>query len=159
MHRAIRHVKKIALRACYSLFVKVIYIPKTQIDKALTILPLRGKRNLEPFISLAKETGLPLQLLEDTDVVNDAEIHKKADDLWLCLSGEVAFICGGEMQDLWLSKRRDSSENPDEIKGKSISGGTAYVLRPGDWLWIPAGVPHQHSAAKTARLAIIKIPR
>ena len=86
MHRAIRHVKKIALRACYSLFVKVIYIPKTQIDKALTILPLQGKRNIEPFISLAKETGLPLQLLEDTDVVNDAEIHKKADDLWLCLS-------------------------------------------------------------------------
>ena len=32
------------------------------------------------------------------------------------------------------------------------------ILKQGDWLWIPAGEPHQHSATGTARLVIIKIP-
>jgi len=63
------------------------------------------------------------------------------------------------MGDTWLSKRKDGSENPDEVRSKTISGGTTYVLKPGDWLWIPAGVPHQHSAQGTARLVIVKIPR
>ncbi len=74
----------------------------------------------------------PVGILEDTDVSDNlAEVHAKEADLWLGLEGEIEFI----------------------VDGKKI------IVRKGDWLYIPAGVPHQHNKpAGTARLAIIKIP-
>lgn len=135
------------------------YVPKTQLDETLAVAPTQGKRNLEPFLSYAKERSLPFNILEDVQVTNDAEIHVKDDDLWLCLEGEVTFICGGTLGETWFSKRADGNENQNEIKSKTLQGGTTYTLKPGDWLWIPAGEPHQHSARDTARLMIIKIPR
>ncbi|HEY4519573.1 MAG TPA: hypothetical protein VJH33_00850 [Candidatus Paceibacterota bacterium] len=134
-----------------------LYIRKETVDKALATPPVQGKRNLEPFTSLAKQTGLPLQFLEDTAVSNNAEIHVTEDDLWMCVEGEVTFLCGGTMKDPWFHKRKDGTENKNEIRSNMLENATTYMLNAGDWLWIPAGVPHQHSAKGTARLAIIKI--
>lgn len=136
-----------------------LFIPKKQIDEILALPPVQGKRNLEPFASIAKQTGLPFQILEDTAVSNDAEIHLLEDDLWLCLEGKVAFLCGGTLGESWFSKRADGSLNKNEIKSKTLNDATKHNLTVGDWLWIPAGVPHQHSSIKTTRLAIIKVPK
>jgi uncharacterized RmlC-like cupin family protein len=46
-----------------------------------------------------------------------------------------------------------------EWKAKEIKGGTEVVMKPGDWLWIPAGEPHQHKTSTKARLVIIKVPK
>ena len=138
---------------------RAVFVPKTQLDETLKTPAIQGKHGIEPLLSFAKKNRLPFHVLEDSEVVNDAEIHKTEGDLWMCLEGEATFVCDGELKDTWLGKRADGTENPNELKAKALAGGVEYVLKPGDWLWIPAGVAHQHSAAGTARLIIIKIPR
>jgi len=80
---------------------------------------------------LFKSASAPFGILEDHMVSNEAEVHATEGDLWYCMEGEVKFICNGE----------------------------EFNVHSGDWLWIPPGESHQHSCEKTARLAIIKIPK
>lgn len=102
-------------------------------------------------------TEMPFGILEDSAVENAPEIHRREGDLWQCLAGEVTFLVNGELIGATKRAREDGSSNPDELVGERIEDGTTYALRPGDWLWIPPGVPHQHVASATARLVIIKI--
>lgn len=135
------------------------FIPKEKISETLAAAPQDGKRLLEPLKSLSAASGAPINILEDRNVANEAEAHRHEADLWHCLEGEVTFICGGEMAEPWPKKNADGSVDEREWKAKEIKGGTELVMRPGDWLHIPAGVPHQHRCAGTARLVIIKIPK
>lgn len=105
-----------------------------------------------------KSAGTPVAVLEDKEILNDAEVHKTEGDLWLCLEGEVTFICGGELVDPRFSKDKDGKDKVNELRAKEINGGAEIVLKPGDWLWIPPGEPHLHKTSGTARLVIIKIP-
>jgi mannose-6-phosphate isomerase-like protein (cupin superfamily) len=100
---------------------------------------------------------LPLGILEDSAVENAPEVHRHEGDLWQCVEGAVTFVVNGELVGATGRVREDGSPNPDELVGERIEGGTTYTLGPGDWLWIPPGVPHQHTAVGTARLVIIKI--
>jgi len=138
---------------------KSFVVRKADIAKTLKTKPTDGKRLLEPLKSIVAAHTLPMNILEDKNVVNDAEVHTHESDLWLCLEGVVTFTCGGTMVRPWHGKRADGTENPNELKAKTIKGGKKMVLKPGDWLWIPAGVPHSHSAKGTARLVIVKIPK
>ena len=135
-----------------------VFVSKADIDAALASPPTLGKRLLEPLKSLAAASGLPMNVLEDHAVENDPEVHPHEGDLWHCLQGEVAFVCGGRLAKPQMRSRPDGSPNDLEIWGTSIAGGTEVTLTPGDWLWIPAGQPHLHRTAGTARLVIIKIP-
>ena len=122
-----------------------------EIQASLEALPTQGKRMLPPFDTLEKA---PLRILEDHMTTNRAEVHLHEGDLWQCLEGEVQFICGGK-----LLNEKVSTRNQMEITGSGIEGGEKIVLCAGDWLWIEAGVPHQHAAEETARLIFIKIPK
>lgn len=134
------------------------FLNKKDIDAMCTTAPMGGKNLLEPLKSIAIERGLPFKILEDHQVVNDAEVHLDEGDLWYCLEGEVTFVYGGALVEPRVKVRKDGTEDVSEQLGKEISGGTEAILKSGDWLWIPAGQPHQHSCAGTARLMIIKIP-
>jgi len=134
------------------------FVPSSLIVETLKSKPSPGKRLLEPLKTSAAEHGLPLNVLEDTEVSNGAEVHRHEGDLWHCLEGEVTFVYGGAMVEPWVKKLPDGGTDDREIKAKEIRGGTEVVLKPGDWLWIPAGQPHLHRTDKTARLMIIKIP-
>ena len=134
-------------------------IRKEIIDKSLASAPVQGKHLLEPLKSLTAANKLPFNILEDMEVANEAEIHHHEGDLWFCLEGEVEFIYGGEMVNPWFKKLPDGSEDRREVKAKEIKNGTREILKPGDWLWIPAGQPHVHNKLDGyARLVIIKIP-
>lgn len=135
------------------------FIPKEEVEKALKNTPVVGKHHLEPFKAFSVANKLPINILEDSAVSNDAELHCHESDLWYCLEGEVEFIYGGEMAAPWPNKNADGSANELEWKAKEIKDGRSVVLKSGDWLWIPAGQPHQHKCVGTARLAIIKIPK
>jgi len=135
------------------------HISKEDIDETLKSPSEQGKRALDPLKSFRGERALPFNILEDNKVVNDAEVHHHEGDLWLCLEGEVDFICGGEMVDPWFEKNADGSDNTNEVKAKEIKGGTETTLKPGDWLWIPPGEPHQHKCEGIARLVITKVPK
>jgi mannose-6-phosphate isomerase-like protein (cupin superfamily) len=137
----------------------MFHISKSLMDEALGDTPVKGKRSMEPLKSLAIKHGLPLQVLEDKEVTNDAEVHMNSGDLWHCLQGEVHFICGGELVAPWTKKNVDGSEDKTELKAKEIKNGTKILLKAGDWLWIPPGEPHKHICEDLARLAIIKVPK
>ena len=127
---------------------------KGELDKILTAPPKQGKKML-----FGVSQKFPLGILEDHEILdNEAEIHKKEGDLWLCLEGEATFIYGGELIESRAKKNADGTTDENELKAKEIRGGAEAVLYPGDWLWIPAGEPHQHRCSGTVRLAIIKIP-
>lgn len=136
-----------------------VVIKKEDIEKTLDSSSIQGKRLLEPLKTFSKEYGVPLNVLEDNNVVNEAEVHKHEADLWCCLEGSVTFIYGGEMVNSWVKKNVDGSLDEREIKAKEITGGTEVLLKPGDWLYIPAGEPHMHKTEGVARLVIIKIPK
>jgi len=137
---------------------KAIVFRNEEIDQTLATPALAGKRLLEPLKAFSVENKFPLNILEDKEVSNDAEIHKNEGDLWYCLEGEATFIHGGELVDPVFGKKADGSANENELNAKEISGGEEIVIKKGDWFWIPSGVPHKHSSIGTARLIIIKIP-
>ncbi len=66
----------------------------------------------------------------------EAELHAKQADLLLIRSGSGTVLIGGEMIE-------GKSTGPDEIRGKSIRGGTRYPVVAGDTLYIPANTVHQ----------------
>ncbi len=135
----------------------VLFIPKSRIDAALAKSPAEGKRMLDSVRALTAPAGMPFNILEDSHTNNLAEIHKTISDLWLCLEGEATFIHGGGLVEPRV-KEKNGVRNENELLAGSIHGGIQIIMHPGDWLWIPAGTPHQHQAAGTARLAVIKIP-
>ncbi len=134
-----------------------VFIPKSKISDTLSSPALPGKRLLEPLKTLALGSGLPINILEDQAISNEAEVHRHEGDLWQCLEGEVTFVHGGKMVSPWVKKLPDGGVDDREIKAGEIEGGIEVTLKPGDWLWIPAGQPHLHRAEGTARLFIIKI--
>lgn len=134
-------------------------VRKADIAKTLKTKPSDGKRLLEPMKTIASAHAVPFNVLEDKNVANDAEVHLHESDLWYCLEGSVTFVCGGTMVRPSHGKRADGTDNPSELKAKTIRGGKKMVLNQGDWLWIPAGVSHSHRTKGTARLIIIKIPK
>lgn len=134
-------------------------IREEEIQQTLRSIPTPGKKLLEPLKSLAEKHRLPLKILEDKEVVTEAEVHMNHGDLWYCLEGEVKFIYGGELVDPVVKKNSDSSLDHNELRAKEIRGGKGVVLKPGDWFWVPAGQPHQHGSDGLCRLVIIKIPK
>jgi hypothetical protein len=66
----------------------------------------------------------------------EAELHVKQADLLLIRSGSGTVLVGGEMVD-------GKATGPDEVRGKSITGGTRYPVAAGDTLYIPANTVHQ----------------
>lgn len=69
------------------------------------------------------------------DAPGEVELHVKDTDIFYILDGSATFLTGGAMID-----GRDTA--PDEKRGKSMNGGTAYHLTGGNVVIIPAGVTH-----------------
>ena len=136
---------------------QAIYIPQTKIQETLKVPPSLGTKLLEPFKTIALTHKLPFKILEDHKVSNTPESHLQEGDLWYCLEGVVTFKYGGNLVNSKFRQNPDGSYDPNELFSDDISSSIEQILKPGDWLWIPAGVPHQHRASETARLMIIKI--
>jgi mannose-6-phosphate isomerase-like protein (cupin superfamily) len=66
----------------------------------------------------------------------EAELHVKQADLLLIRSGSGTVLVGGEMIE-------GKPTGPDEVRGKSIKGGTKYPIAAGDTLYVPANTVHQ----------------
>ena len=80
-------------------------------------------------------TGPREQAQDDEDPAT-RRLHEKLADLLLIRSGEGTVLVGGKMVD-------GKPSGLDEVRGKSIDGGTKYPIAAGDTLYIPANTPHQ----------------
>jgi mannose-6-phosphate isomerase-like protein (cupin superfamily) len=136
------------------------YLSHETISKLLAVAPSPGKKDLEPIKSYLKERGIPANVVEDVDVHdNVVEVHRDTADFWIGLEGETVFTLGGTLEEAFVKPAKDGSYQDIEIRAKCITGGERVTVKKGDWLWIPAGVPHVHEATGVSRLLIIKVPQ
>src|ERR1051326_8430609 len=70
------------------------------------------------------------------DTPGSAEVHTLDTDIFYVTEGGATFITGGK-----VVEPKESGAN--EIRGKSIDGGTTHNLTKGDVIVIPKGTPHQ----------------
>jgi mannose-6-phosphate isomerase-like protein (cupin superfamily) len=68
-------------------------------------------------------------------VPQGAAIHDKDAELFYIIDGTTTIVTGGKLV--------DPTRNGDNVAGKSIDGGTSQALAKGDFVLVPAGVPHQ----------------
>lgn len=64
------------------------------------------------------------------------EIHEQWADLMFVHSGEATLLLGGTIPDARV-------DAPGEIRGSTAVGGVKRVIRAGDVVQVPAGMPHQ----------------
>lgn len=80
-------------------------------------------------------------LRRETAAEPDATAHGKKADLYLIQSGEATLTTDGEL----INPKRGNSPEGD-MDGSGIRNGNARVVKAGDAIFIPAGVPHQITA-------------
>lgn len=64
-----------------------------------------------------------------------AEVHKHLVDMWYVIEGEGTLVTGGSLS-------AATETEPDEFRGPTIVGGEERHIAKGDFVRIPAGVPH-----------------
>jgi len=67
-----------------------------------------------------------------------ARIHTTIHDLFFIRSGEGEMTTGGELVD-----QKAGGPGGVELSGTSIRNGVTKAVKPGDVVYVPAGVPHQ----------------
>ncbi len=65
----------------------------------------------------------------------EAELHTRDTDIFYIREGSATFVTGGRMVE-------PRSLAPDEVRGRSVAGGEAHRLMPGDVIIVPRGTPH-----------------
>jgi hypothetical protein len=63
--------------------------------------------------------------------------HGKKSDFMVIQEGEGTFMSGGD-----LVNGKPGGEDPGDMRGESIRGGVSRVLKAGDVMFVPAGIPH-----------------
>ncbi len=93
-------------------------------------------------VAAAFAKGMPLIEVENYKVhasrretSGQVEIHTQDTDIIYVLTGTATFVTGGQIVD-----GRETA--PEEIRGRSITGGTTRRLTPGELVIVPHGVPH-----------------
>jgi len=62
-------------------------------------------------------------------------VHDKETDIFYVVDGSATFVTGGKMIGGKLTR-------PNQWLGTSIEGGETRQLKKGDFIVIPAGIPH-----------------
>jgi mannose-6-phosphate isomerase-like protein (cupin superfamily) len=66
----------------------------------------------------------------------EVEVHKAKDDILVAHSGRATILVGTEVDG-------SKETTPGEWRGGEIRQPRRFEMKPGDVLWIPAGLPHQ----------------
>jgi hypothetical protein len=79
-----------------------------------------------------------------------AEFHQNWNDFLFVLDGEGTELTGGNVVEPMIGK-------DGEIHGSQLAGATPHALHSGEFLYIPAGTPHQLLVAPHNTLVILAI--
>jgi len=112
---------------------KVVYVPAKQMDVALHKLPLNNIGESE--INLIERTPEHAAILLRRTLPGQAEVHEQQADAWYVIDGGCVFVTGGTVVN-------GAPSGPGEIRGASIAGGDEHLIAKGDFISVPAGVPH-----------------
>ena len=133
------------------LFAATLLAPAAWAQTSLRSLPPEGFKYLsaKDVEALTNKPGTGAQVAfpvdhenyfveyaQRSDQGNEPEVHTHWTHYIHVLSGEATLIYGGT-----VTKPRETS--PGQIRGDGIEGGTKMTVHAGDFLQIPAGMPHE----------------
>lgn len=107
------------------------YLSAKDVD-ALTDKPGPGAHTAFPV----DHENYYVEYAQRTDQGNEPEVHTHWTHYIQVISGEATLIYGGT-----VANAKETS--PGQIRGSAIAGGTTMTVHPGDFLQIPAGMPHE----------------
>ena len=109
----------------------VVYVPADKVAAALK----DGTRIAagSDFIALGSKRTGPGQV----------EVHQKETDTFYVIDGEATFVTGGKMIGGKVTE-------PNQLRGTSIEGGETHHLKKGDFISVPAGMPHWFKEVPTS---------
>ena len=113
---------------------RVIFVSGKQINSEIHKVPEigAGTFHVELMDYNAKTGGV--DVLRRTKPYR-AEVHKRLVDMWYVIEGEGTLVTGGSLS-------QPIQTEADEFRGQAIVGGEDRHIGPGDFVRIPAGVPH-----------------
>jgi len=76
--------------------------------------------------------------LEYRTAVAAAAVHETEAELFYVIDGGGTMVVGGQLTE-------PTRQNPTNLQGKAITGGTSQKVAKGDFMWVPAGSPHWFS--------------
>jgi len=80
----------------------------------------------------------------------EVETHRQYTDVMYITGGSATFVTGGQVNG-------EKKDNPEEPRGKSITGGQTHHLIKGDVIVIPNGVPHWFEQVNDFQNFVVKI--
>lgn len=80
----------------------------------------------------------------------EVETHMQYTDIMYVAGGSATFVTGGQVTG-------NKKDNPEEPRGKSITGGQTHHLVKGDVIAIPNGVPHWFEQANEFTNFVVKV--
>ena len=119
---------------------KVQYYTQRQVDAAFA----KG----ETLTQGKSGQGIYRVLTARRDGPGEVEVHSLDTDVFYIVKGSATFVTGGKVVD-------GKKTAPDEVRGKSIEGGTPHHLSQGDMLIIPHGIPHWFKAVQPPFLYLV----
>ena len=111
---------------------KVKFVPAKQVEA-----DIRGAPEKRPGISWVDYADTPkyVATVIRRTAPDKAEVHQGVTDVWYVISGSGTLVTGGSLVEAVQTE-------PDELRGKSISGGDTRHVAKGDIVTIPTGIPH-----------------
>ena len=106
------------------------YLSAKEVE-ALTDKPGPGAKTAFPV----DHEDYDVEYAQRNDKGNEPEVHAYRTHYIHVISGESALTYGGT-----VTNARETA--PGQIRGDAITGGTTMTVRAGDFLQIPAGLPH-----------------
>jgi glyoxylate utilization-related uncharacterized protein len=90
-------------------------------------------------------------MITSRDKTGLSEIHADWIDHIFVQEGGATMILGGEIKE-------PKETGPGETRGSGVTGGKSFAMRPGDYVYVPAGTVHQMVLApgQTIRYAVVK---
>ena len=121
------------------------YMSSADVAAALAKLPAdRPSSNIRVF-GLAPYN---VNIERRNPVAQGASAHEAVAELFMVVEGTGTMLTGGTIP--------NATKNGTNLQGKTIEGGVRQKLSKGDWLIVPAGIPHQF-VDLTAPLTIMSL--
>jgi len=79
-----------------------------------------------------------------------AALHETEAELFYVIDGAGTLVTGGKL----IEEKRTNVEN---LSGTGIEGGVSKRVAKGDWILVPAGVPHQYPAVEKGGLTVMSL--
>jgi quercetin dioxygenase-like cupin family protein len=150
-------------RMTVALFAAALFAPSAFAQTPLRNTPLDGfkylsAKDVEALTNkpgAGAKTAFPVdhenynvEYAQRTDKGNEPEVHMHNTHYIQVLSGEATLVYGGKVTNA-------KEIGPGQVRGDGISGGTSMTVRAGDFLQIPAGMPHLFNVASGGKFRYV----